>query len=177
MIDIEVILADLKEGKGSRTKKSLDTLNDILRVYHGGNNRDFSITQIGRVASARGGPGYASIRATKNDHYRRLIEAWAAYAGTTIKKPLAATSRNQKVPTDHKLLERIPDVALRAIFGQILAERNKLKTEVNILKQHANIIIDKRPNRQFDPRANVEVLPPTSGVLNEQEVKSLEYAI
>ena len=182
MIDTEIILADLKEGKEPRTQKSLDILHGILKVYHEGKNKDFSITQLGRVSSKNGGPGYASLRETKNEHYRRLIEAWATYAGTTTKKPLATMARSHRVPTDHKLLERIPDVAVRALFGQILAERNKLKKEVNILKQHTNIVIDKRPVRQFDAQAtevsdNVELLPAVSGILKPLEVKALRYAI
>jgi hypothetical protein len=182
MIDTSVILEDLKEGKDPRTKKSLDTLNHILKAYHEGKNRDFSITHIGRISSENGGPGYASLRATKNDHFRRLIEAWATYSGTTTKKPLAATARSHQVPTDHKLLERIQDVAVRALFGQILAERNSLKKQINVLKQHANIVIDRRPVRQFDAQATevadkVELLPAVTGILKPLEVKALIYAI
>jgi len=182
MIDIDLVLLDLKEGKQPRTKKSLDTLHRILKAYQEGNNKDFSITQIGRISSENGGPGYASLRATKNLHYRRLIEAWATYSGTTTKKPLSASSRSHKVPTDHKLLERIPDVAVRALFGQILAERNKLKKEINILKQHTNIVIDKRPVRQFETHAtdscnSVELLPTFSSILMPLEIKALKYSI
>jgi hypothetical protein len=178
MIDTAVILEDLKEGKDPRTKKSLDTLNDILKAYQEGKNKDFSITQVGRISSENGGPGYASLRATKNDHYRRLIETWATYSGTTTKKPLAATARSHQVPTDHKLLERIQDVAVRALFGQILAERNSLKKQINVLKQHANIVIDRRPVRQFDAQATeVAVLPAVTGILKPLEVKALKYAI
>lgn len=48
-----------------------------------------------------------------------------------------------------------------------------------MLKQHANITIDKRPVRQFDTTAEpiVEVLPSLSGVLTESEKKALAYAI
>jgi hypothetical protein len=86
------------------------------------------------------------------------------------------------VPTDHKLLERIPDVAVRVLFGQILAERNKLKKEVNLLKQHANVVIDRRPVRQFDAQVvevggNVEVLPALSGILKPLEIKALKYSV
>ncbi|MEZ9761253.1 gamma-mobile-trio protein GmtX, partial [Vibrio breoganii] len=74
---------------------------------------------------------------------------------------------------------RIPDPAVRALFGQIIAERNRYRKEVNLLKQYANITIDKRPVRQFDTTAepSVEVLPSLSGVLTESEKKALAYAI
>lgn len=108
-----------------------------------------------------------------------MIEAWAAKCKTTTKKPLSPTSRSKSVPQDNKLLERIPDPAVRALFGQIIAERNRYRKEVNLLKQHANITIDKRPVRQFDASAepSVEVLPSLSGILTESEKKALAYAI
>lgn len=65
------------------------------------------------------------------------------------------------------------------MFGQIIAERNRYRKEVNLLKQHANITIDKRPVRQFDASAepSVEVLPSLSGILTESEKNALAYAI
>lgn len=191
MIDTAVILEDLKEGKSPRTQQTLDVLNDILETYHGAKNRDFSITEIGRFSSENGGPGYNCLRATKNGHYRRLIEAWATHAGTTLKKPLGNTARSHQVPTEHKLLERISDVGVRSLFSQILAERNNLKKEINLLKQHANIVIDKRPVRQFDVQATevtevtdegslpppVTVITAVSRVLIPLEIEALKYAI
>lgn len=178
-INIDLILADLKEGKVPRTQKNLDTLNSILKAYAESGHRDFSITQIGRVSAEKGGPGYEALRATRNKHYRTLIEAWAERCNTDTKKPLSATSRSSSIPQDNKLLERIPDVALRALFGQIIAERNRYRKEVNLLKQHANIIIDKRPVRQFDASAEkgMEMLPSLSGLLTESEKKALVFAI
>lgn len=178
-INIDVILADLKDDKVPRTQKNLDKLNDILRAYAESGQRDFSITQMGRVSAAEGGPGYEALRATKNNHYRTLIKAWAAKCKTSTKKPLSNTSRSKSIPQDNKLLERIPDPAVRALFGQIIAERNRYRKEVNLLKQHANITIDKRPVRQFDSSAepSVEVLPSLSGILTESEKKALAYAI
>ncbi|EGM77963.1 hypothetical protein Rhein_1909 [Rheinheimera sp. A13L] len=178
-INIDVILADLKDGKVPRTQQNLDKLNDILKTYAESGQRDFSITQMGRVSAAEGGPGYEALRATRNGHYRTLIEAWAQKCKTNTKKPLSPTSRSKSVPQDYKLLERIPDPAVRALFGQIIAERNRYRNEVNLLKQHANITIDKRPVRQFDASAepSIEFLPSLSGILTESEKKALAYAI
>ena len=177
--DIDVILTDLKEGKVPRTQQNLDKLNDTLKAYAESGKRDFSITQIGRVSAENGGLAYEALRATRNKHYRTLIEAWAAKYNTNTKKLLSNTSRSKSIPADNKLLERIPDPAVRALFGQIIAERNRYRKEVNLLKQHPNITIDKRPVRQFDTTAEpiVEVLPSLSGVLTESEKKALAYAI
>jgi ribosomal protein L28 len=178
-LNIDVILDDLKDGKVPRTKQNLDTLNSILKEYTKSGQKDFSITQIGRISAAESGPGYEALRATRNKHYRTLIEAWAQKCKTTTKKPLLANARSKSVPVDNKLLERIPDPAVRALFGQIIAERNRYRKEVNLLKQHANITIDKRPVRQFDTstESSIEVVPSLSGVLNESEKKALVYAI
>ncbi len=177
-IDINVILEDLKEGRHSRTQASLDKLNEILQAYYNSGQRDFSVTRIGRESVEKGGPGYQSIRATQNKHYRTLIEAWAAKANTTTKKPVAELSRSREVPADNQLLERINDPALRALFGQIIAERNRYRKELNLLKQHANIVIDKRPVKQVAASADsVEVLPSLSGILTPSEIKALTYAI
>ena len=110
-LDIDTILDDLKDGKATRTQASLDLLNRTLKAYYESGQRDFTITTVGRISSADGGVGYQSIRATRNEHFRRLIEAWAAKANTTIKKPLVDKSRSRHVPTDNKLLERISDPA------------------------------------------------------------------
>jgi len=179
VINIDVILADLKDGKVPRTQKNLDSLNSILKAYAESGQCDFSITQIGRVSASQGGPAYEALRATRNTHYRALIEAWAAKCKTNTKKPLLPTSRSKAIPQDNKLLERIPDAAVRALFGQIIAERNRYRKEVNLLKQHANIIIDKRPVRMFDANAEsgIQVFPSLSGILTESEKKALSYAI
>jgi len=72
--------------KSSRTQKNLVKLSNILESYGDSGQRDFSITQIGRVSSSSGGPGYEAIRATRNKHYRTLIEAWASYYQTNKKE-------------------------------------------------------------------------------------------
>jgi hypothetical protein len=178
-IDIDVILENIKDNKSERTKNNLDTLNGILKAYAESGNRDFSITQIGRVSAENGGIAYEAIRATRNNHYRELIEAWAQKCNTNIKKPLLPTSRSRTIPTDNKLLERIPDPAVRALFGQVIAERNRYRNEVNLLKQHTNIIIDKRPVSHVETRheINDKESPFLSGILTKSEMNALVYAI
>lgn len=41
------------------------------------------------------------------------------------------------------LLRRIPDPALRSIFGTIVAERNRLRSKINVLRSYANIAVDR----------------------------------
>lgn len=79
-----------------------------------------------------------------------------------------------------ELLKRLADPAMRAVFGQIIAERNKLKAENSTLKQNTEIIVDMRPNQfLYTPQAEqgVEVLPALDSILLKTEIEALEDAI
>jgi hypothetical protein len=68
---------------------------------------------------------------------------------------------------------------VRALFGQIIAERNRYRNEVNLLKQHTNIIIDKRPVSHVETRyeMNGKEPPFLSGILTKSEMNALVYSI
>ena len=181
-VDIAAVLGELKDGQTPRTQKTLDKLNIILEEYYHDGQKDFSVTTIGRLSARKRGPGYQSLRATKNKHYRLLIEAWATKAGTDMKKPLAEHSRSRETPNDFNLLERINDPALRALFGQVIAERNRYRKEVNLLKQQANVVIDRRPVQQPEPTTissdrKVQVMSAMTDLLTPLYVEALRYAI
>ena len=101
-IDVDAVLDTLKDGKTAKTKASLDKLHETLSVYYESGARDFSITTIGRVSEEDGGVGYQSIRATANKHYRDLVEAWAAKAKTTTKKPPVGPPRQRPPRRNHR---------------------------------------------------------------------------
>lgn len=174
-INIDDILADLKDGKSTRTQKNLEKLNEIMRNYSALGNCNFSITQIGHYSKLNSGPGYEALRATRNDHYRVLIEAWAEKSKDRVQRANNKIKPNSKLPSDNILLQRITDPAVRALFGQIIAERNRYRKEVNLLKQHANIVIDRRPIKQSNESYNLESSLISN--LTESESKTLNYAI
>ena len=173
-VDVDAILDTLKDGKTAKTKASLDKLHETLSAYFDSGARDFSITTIGRVSEEDGGVGYQSIRATANKHYRDLVEAWAAKAKTTTKKPPVGPPK--RMSQDHQLLERIDDAAVRALFGQIIRERDRYRSEANMLKNQTQMVIDKRPTTYSEPQsdASVELLPSLKGICSENEIKALE---
>ena len=70
--------------------------------------------------------------------YRALIEAWAAYAGPPVPKP-------PRTLASHEYLMRIEDPAIRSIMQAIIAERDKLKAQLNVLKANAQVTVDRRP--------------------------------
>ncbi len=179
-VDIDTILEDLKSGKASRTKDSLDKLNALLEARFNAGAKDYSIATIGRVSKAEGGVGTVSIRNKTGEHFRLLIDAWATKANATMKKPPVPQSRKLNTPSDMDLLKRLDDPAMRAVFGQIIAEKNKLKAENRILKQNAEVVVDMRPNQAIHAEQvhqEVEVLPSLDGVLLQGDIDALEDAI
>ncbi len=173
-INIDAVLESLKDGKTAKTQSSLDKLNETLSAYFDSGARDFSITTIGRVSEENGGVGYQSLRATANKYYRDLVEAWAAKAQTTTKKPPVGPAK--KAGQDYQLLERIEDTAVRALFGQIIRERDRYKSEANMLKSQTKIIIDKRPTiyQEAQSGTSVELLPSLKGICSNGEIKALQ---
>lgn len=179
-VDVNTILEDLKSDKSQRTRDSLDKLNALLEAQFNAGKKDYSIATIGRISEANGGVGTVSIRNKTGKHFRLLIDAWATKANTTMKKPLAPQSKQRGIPRDMDLLQRLDDPALRAVFGQIIAERNKLKRENHILKNNAEINIDIRPNQVIHAEQvhqGVAVLPALNGLLLPSEIEALEDAI
>ncbi|GEA67399.1 hypothetical protein PA3_15570 [Acinetobacter pittii] len=179
-IDINVLLENLKLDKSPRTEKSLDQLNSLLKARYNSGEKDFSIATIGRISKANNGIGTVSIRNKTGVHFRLLIEAWATKANTTLKKPHVTQSRVLNIPTDLQLLTRLDDPALRAVFGQIIAEKNKLKVENNILKKNAEVIVDVRPKqimRSNSENQSIEVLPALNDIFLPSEIEALKDAI
>jgi hypothetical protein len=70
--------------------------------------------------------------------YRALIEAWAAYAGPAQPKPL-------KTLASHEYLMRIDDPAIRSIMQSVIAERDRLKAQLNVLKANTQVTVHRRP--------------------------------
>lgn len=62
----------------------------------------------------------------------------SAYAGPAESKP-------PKTLTSHEYLMRIEDPAIRSIMQAVIAERDKLKAQLNVLKAHTQVTVDRRP--------------------------------
>lgn len=178
--DINLTLQNLKTEKSQRTKNSLDKLNALLEARFNEGKQDYSIASIGLASQADGGVGVVSIRNKSGEHFRCLINAWACKAQTTMKKPPVPNSRKNETPSDLELLKRLDDPAMRAVFGQIIAENKKLKAENRILKQNTEVKVDMRPNRIVQVEKvlqQVEVLPSLDGILVSSEIDALKDAI
>jgi hypothetical protein len=133
-----VLEALLAKGGRSQRQGNLNKLHLICQARYETGSRDFSIGAVGRLCEAGGVlKGRALYNAASAD-YRALIEAWAAYAGPPAPKapiPLAS----------YEYLARIDDPAIRSIMQAVVAERDKLKAQLNIVKSQTRITVDRRP--------------------------------
>lgn len=133
-----ILASLLDKGGRSNRRANLTKMHEVCRRQHAAGSRDFSLPSIGRLAEAEGIlKGRALYNAPSAD-YRTLIEAWAAYAGPAEPKP-------PKTLASHDYLMRIEDPAIRSIMQAIIAERDKLKAQLNVLKAHTQVTVDRRP--------------------------------
>ena len=134
----EVLASLLDKGGRSNRRANLAKMHELCRKQHAAGSRDFSLPTIGRLTEAEGiMKGRALYNAPSAD-YRVLIAAWAAYAGPATPKP-------PKTLVSHDYLMRIEDPAIRSIMQAIITERDKLKAQLNVLKAHTQVTVDRRP--------------------------------
>jgi hypothetical protein len=128
----------LAKGGRSNRRANLAKVHELCCRQHAAGSRDFSLPTIGRLAEAEGIlKGRALYNAPSAD-YRALIEAWATYAGPPAPKP-------PKTLASHEYLMRIEDPAIRSIMQAIIAERDKLKAQLNVMKANTQVTVDRRP--------------------------------
>lgn len=170
-VEPEKILENLKQNSSVRRSQSLDTLHKILEAQSHKEHKDFSIVTIGKISEKQGGPSTQTIRNKTGTHYQELISAWAAYSGTTTKKPLSQRQKALLGSNDQGVLENIEDPVLRAIVGSIIADRNKFRDQLNTLKRYNQTVIDIREHKENNALQS-EILE-----LNDMEVSALEEAV
>jgi len=137
----EQVLTALKAGARPQTCRALDVVSSVCAEAHKLGARDFSLATIGRLTEQRHGPSMRTLYNAKSAHYRALIKAWADYTAQTRGQPEIAPA---KPLAEEDLLHKIDDPALRGVFGAMVAERNRLRSEVTLLRSRANIVVDRR---------------------------------
>ncbi len=128
----------LAKGGRSNRRTNLAKMHDLCRRQHAAGSRDFSLPTVGRLAEAEGIMKGRVLYNAQSADYKALIEAWAAYSGPPATKP-------SKTLASHVYLMRIEDPAIRSIMQSIIAERDKLKAQLNVLKANAQVTVDRRP--------------------------------
>ena len=167
------LLEQLKANANTRKQKNLDLIHAVCREQYERGSKDFSVATISRIAQERGGPATSTIHNKTGDDFKGLIKAWASHTGGLTRKVRKTT--NNPV---WDVLDRIPDPAVRSVMGAVLAENKKLRGEVNLLKQHSQIVIDYRDKSGDSSGATRtgEYLPADVG-LTESEREALRHAI
>lgn len=142
-VNPSIILEELCSNATTRTEAALRTLEQVLKKQSQIIPLDFSIATVGRLSGEQGGPSTQTIRNRTGKHFQQLIEAWAAYAGTTTKKPLSVRQKQLLNSNDQHVLDSIDDPVIRAVVGSLIAERNKYRDQLNVIKANADIVIDR----------------------------------
>jgi hypothetical protein len=181
MVDPTLIFEGLIAKANAQQAKSIRVLHEVLEEHAQAEGCNYSIAEIARLSVSKGGPSASTIRNKTGLCFRQLIEAWAAKAGLSMKKPANLKLKSNSLPKDNELLHRIDDPALRAVFGMIIAERNRFRNELNSLKANTEFVIDRRPHKSTihseAREEGVQVFPSLKGVLNEMEVAALQAAV
>ena len=162
----------LKAKSNARKQRSLDIINGICREQLDRGSRDFSIATIGRLSSEQGGPSPQTIRNKGGDDFRALIATWAEHSKGAMKKPPKIQESGIS-----SILGKIEDPAIRSIVGSILAAKSKLQRDVNLLKQQAEIIIDRRTIPSSLTTQGDDSLAILSDRLTASETTALSHAI
>jgi hypothetical protein len=170
------VLERLKAGVRPQKQRNLDTIHAVCRDLHQLGSRDCSLATVGRMSEARHGMSRNALYNKASEDFRTLIAAWSAFAGEPARKHAAPL----KPLAEEDLLRRIDDPALRSLLGGIVAERNRLRGEVNLLKRNAHVVIDRRTlpgHTHVTPEGQVmQVLSPLAN-LTESEISALRKAI
>lgn len=161
-----VLQAFLNQKPRPQKIKNLQAIHDLCQKQHALGGRDFSLSTIGKLCEQH---GILKARGLYNGplaDYRTLIEAWAKYAGPTPLKVVKESGTEE-------YLNRIEDPAIRIIVQSIIAERNKLKGQLNTLKAATKIVVDRRPVEI----GRASISPSIANGLTQSERLALEKSI
>lgn len=167
-----VLDALLAKGGRSNRRSNLAKMHEICRKQHEHGSRDFSLPAIGRLVEADNIVKGRILYNAQSSDYRMLIEAWAAYSGPPGPKP-------PKTLASHEYLMRIADPAIRSLMQTVISERDKLKAQLNLLKAHTQVTIDRRPLGATITAAGAQPMPvlALSAQLTPSEREALQKAV
>jgi hypothetical protein len=170
----DALLADTKHPV---KRRNIELIHRVCKERDSLQSRDFTLASIGEFVENRSGPKAKTLWNQQSADYRKLIDAWQAYAGGPKLKEAA------KAGGGDALTRSIADPAARIVVEKLIRERNALRAECNILKSQTKLVIDKRPVASAksgtgvtaDGSMTLEVR--TGPSLNALEREALEHAI
>ncbi len=170
------VLNTLKSDARPQKQRNLDIVHTVCQELHKLGSRDFSLATVGRMSEERSGMSRNALYNKTSEDFRTLIDAWRKFAGETTKRQTAPL----KPLAEDDLLRRIDDPALRALLGGIVAERNRLRGEVNLLRANANVVIDRRTlpgHVHVMPEGQVMQVLPVLAHLTDSEIAALTKVV
>lgn len=165
----------LKAQARLQKQQNLEIIHQVCAQVHRLGSRDFSLATVGRMSEERGGMSRRALYNTTSGDFKTLIRAWSEFG----KSKAPDAKPRESPPSDSALLQKIPDHALRALLGGIIAERDRLRGEIKVLKSSANVVIDKRvlPGHvNVTPQGQIVQVVGGAG-LSEMEKQALARAI
>jgi hypothetical protein len=165
----------LKNQSNTRMQASLDTLHEVCRNQKTSGSVDFSLPTIAALLKKHQGPSYQTLR-NKNpqgERYRTLIDAWSRFSGGNMKKLVKSVAPS----SEGSILQKIPDAAVRGLVGGIIAENSRLRGEVQVLRQRAEYVIDRRPVLRTQQDSDAVDVAPALCHLTGIEVEALRHAV
>jgi hypothetical protein len=169
----EVLKALLAQPRRSNVKRTLQALHDLCRKNYEAGVRDFSIAGIGHKAEEAGLFVSGILYNPSSKAYKDLITAWGVYAGPIVAVP-------KKNLASYQYLMRIEDPAIRTIMQGVIAERDTLKAQINLIKGSNLGIVDLRSPRAMlvsHPEAGPTAVLMPDAQLMEVEREALRHAI
>lgn len=76
-----ILEAMLALGAHPTKRRNLNLIHQVCEERHKLGSRDFTLRSIGEFVEARGGLKVKALWNRTSEHYRKLIEAWEAFAG------------------------------------------------------------------------------------------------
>lgn len=164
--DPDVVIQEILATKPRPQKvQALKAIHELCRAHHDSGGRDFSVLAIGKLCEEKGLLTARGLYNSASADHRKLIESWARLAGPAPVKVKKALS------TDEFVME-IKDPVVRMLVQTTIAERNKLKADLNVLRQAKRIEVDRRPLVEDEPVGAISA----SG-LTESERDALKQAV
>lgn len=178
IVDPNQLFVALTASARPQKRHNLEVTHQVCAELHRLGSKDFSLATVGRMSEERGGMSQRALYNATSGDFKTLIRAWASFAVAGV-KPAAEPKVREATQDDSGLLKKIDDPALRALLGYIIAERDRLRGEVKLLRAHANVVVDRRvlPGHiNVTPKGQVVQVLSSAG-LSDTEKQALSRAI
>lgn len=171
----QAVLEQLKAAAIRDAKKrNLDLLWSVLVDMHQSGVRDYSLVLVGQRLEAAGGPKTQSLRNEGGKDFRDLIVAFVDALGPQG-KPRQAAGRSQL----DVAIDSLPDIGLRALLRQVVAENTLLKGQTDQLRSaFKNLnVASASPEQTVDSAGGAVVIQAAAELLTLAEKETLRRSV